>query len=500
MRILFLFLLLLTIQVDSLAQKKKNKSEEHVEQIIRRIVTKEDAQAHLNFLAADEMRGRNIGTPEIDIAANYIASQFRQWGIQAAPNTNDTYFQQVSFEKAVPSSVISFSIDKQTFKLNDDIIQIGGTNLDFNGDVVFVGYGTRSDFEKTDVRGKLVVALVGTSEQLGNLFSAYNESTNKNQLSKEYGGIGLIEIYAFPGMPWQNIVSLLSTPRIRLKKENEGVPHFWMKNSDNTLLTLLKENKKTAGVIKTSGAKLIYVAGRNVAGIVTGTDPDLKNEFLLVSAHYDHVGVRKKGNQPDSIYNGARDNAIGTVGLLETARFFARYPQKRSILFLALTAEEIGLLGSLWYADHPLIPLNKTVFNFNCDGAGYNDTTKATVIGLERTTAEESILKACQAFGLQAIKDPVPEQNLFERSDNFNFAKMGIPAIDFAPGFKAFDAELMKYYHQPADEVASLNFSYLEKYFRSYVYTNVILANIPTPPVWKVGDKFEPLSKKLYSK
>ncbi|TXI69226.1 MAG: M28 family peptidase, partial [Cyclobacteriaceae bacterium] len=167
---------------------------------------------------------------------------------------------------------------------------------------------------------------------------------------------------------------------------------------------------------------------------------------------------------------------------------------------LALTAEEAGLLGSSWYSDHPLIPLKQTVFNFNCDGAGYNDTSIATIIGMERTTAEPEIAKACEAFGLKATVDPVPEQNLYERSDNYNFAKKGIPAIDFAPGTKAFDAELMKYYHQPADEVSSLDFDYLIKYFRAYVYTNYLLATMPQAPVWKAGDKFEAEAKKLYGK
>jgi hypothetical protein len=498
MKILYTCLAIMVCHAALLAQKKKSKNELNIVQSINTIVTREDAQAHLTFLAADEMRGRN--TPEIDIAANYLAAQFKQWGVQPAPGTNNTYFQQVPFEKASSATSITFSVDEQVFKLNDDIIQIAGTNLDFNGDVVFVGYGTRADFEKTNVSGKLVVAFTGTSQQAGNMRAAFTEATTKNLLTKEFGGVALIEIYALPGMPWQNIVSLLSTPRIRLRKETEGVPHFWMKNSETPTLTKLKESRTATASIKTSGAGITYFSGRNVAGIITGTDPVLKNEFLLVSAHYDHVGVRKRGNQPDSIYNGARDNAIGTVGLLETARFFTRYPQKRSVILLALTAEEVGLLGSAWYADHPLIPLNKTVFNFNCDGAGYNDTTTATVIGLERTTAEVAIQQACQAFGIQAIKDPVPEQNLFERSDNYNFAKKGIPAIDFAPGFKAFDAELMKYYHQPADEVSTLNFSYLEKYFQSYVYTNVMLANMPVSPTWKTGDKFEAEAKKLYGK
>jgi Zn-dependent M28 family amino/carboxypeptidase len=185
---------------------------------------------------------------------------------------------------------------------------------------------------------------------------------------------------------------------------------------------------------------------------------------------------------------------------METAKFFSMYPPKRSVLLLAVTGEEKGLLGSSWYANHPLIPLKQCVFNFNCDGAGYNDKTVATVVGLERTTAESDLNKGCEAFGLKAGLDPVPEQNLYERSDNYSFAAKGIPAINFGPGVKAFDAELLKYYHQPEDEVSSLDLDYLMKYFRAYVYTNFLLANSLKAPYWKPGDKFEATAQKLYAK
>jgi Zn-dependent M28 family amino/carboxypeptidase len=191
---------------------------------------------------------------------------------------------------------------------------------------------------------------------------------------------------------------------------------------------------------------------------------------------------------------------LGTVAILNAARFFAKYPPRRSLIFLALTGEEKGLLGSAWYASHPLVPLEKTVFNLDCDGAGYNDTTLVTVIGLERTSAEENIAKACAAFGLKAGKDPAPDQNLYERSDNYNFAKKGVPAVDFSPGIKAFDEELMKYYHKPADEVNTLDFDYVVKYYRAFVYASYLLANAPKAPFWNAGDKFEQEGKSLYGK
>lgn len=468
---------------------------------ITALVTKTATEAHLTFLAADEMRGRKVGSPEIDIAANYIVSNFKQWGIKPSPGTNDTYFQLVDFQKSTPPSVVEFVVDGQTFKLKEDIVQIGTGDVNASGAIVFAGYGLREDFEKTDVKGKIVVTLTGTATDPSVMKALMTDAISKNALAKEFGAVALVEINTIPGVPWQGLAGFLGSPRTGLKKSEEaGIPHFWMKNSEVAALNALKESKSGKGSLKASGSKIVYFTGKNVAGVIEGTDPVLKNEYIVVSAHYDHVGVTKRPNQEDSIYNGARDNGIGTVGMMETARFFGKYPQKRSVLFLALTAEESGLLGSAWYADRPLIPLKQSVFNFNCDGAGYNDKTIASIIGLERTTAEPEIAKACTAFGLKATMDPVPEQNLFERSDNYNFAKMGVPAIDFAPGIKAFDAELGKYYHQAADEVSSLDFDYLIKYFRAYVYTNYLLANMPKAPVWKAGDKFEPEAKKLYGK
>jgi Zn-dependent M28 family amino/carboxypeptidase len=186
------------------------------------------------------------------------------------------------------------------------------------------------------------------------------------------------------------------------------------------------------------------------------------------------------------------------VALLQAAKFFGKNPSKRSILFLALTGEEKGLLGSEWYSNHPLIPLKQTVLNYNCDGAGYNDKTIATQIDFNRTTVDEQLKKACQAFGLELKGDPAPEQNLYERSDNVNFAVKGVPAVDLAPGVKAFDKELFKYYHQPADEVSSLDMNYIEKFHRSFVYGAYLIANAKERPMWVKGDKFEEAGKKLY--
>ena len=466
---------------------------------ITRLITTGEAEAHISFLAADEMRGRNTGSPEIDIAANYIATQLALMGIKKAPGQN-TYFQQVPLENAHPPTGGQFVLGEDKFSYKDDFILFKGGNQEWKGEVVYAGYGSVDELKQANVKGKVVMCLVGTKDAGGNPMAIFEASGGKYKDAKDAGAVGLIEIFASPQIPWPALVNYFSSVTMRAKAEGAAFPHVWLKDSDVASLKKIKDGA-LPGSLKVEGVKNLDVPSKNVLGVIEGTDPVLKKEYLVVSAHYDHVGV-KKNAQPgtDSIFNGARDNAIGVVGLLSTAKYLAQYPPKRSVLFIALTGEEKGMLGSKYYSDNPVIPLNQTVFNFNCDGAGYNDKTMATVIGLERTTAEAYLTKGCEAFGLKAALDPVPEQNLYERSDNISFASKGVPAINFAPGTKAFDEELMKYYHQPADEVGSLDFEYLIKYFRAYVYTNSLLANNPKAPVWKAGDKFEAEAKKLYSK
>ncbi|HRJ28300.1 MAG TPA: M28 family peptidase [Cyclobacteriaceae bacterium] len=490
------FLLAMLFLVSGFGWAQKNPVAE-----VTKCITSPEVEAHLTFLASDEMRGRDTGSPELEIAANYIAAQFKIFGLKTAPGLAN-YFQPVALENAHPAKAGELSLGGDIFKFKDDFILFEGGNQEWKGDFVYVGYGSTEELNQANVKGKMVIALAGTKDSGGNPMAIFSAAGGKFQDAKNAGAAGLIEIFASPQVPWPALVNFFaSNVSMRVKSSTNGsATHVWLKDSDADALKKIKDGS-LSGSLKIEGVKTEPVPTKNVIGMIEGTDPKLKNEFLVVSAHYDHVGVQKNA-QPgkDSIFNGARDNAIGVVGLISTAKYLAQYPPKRSVLFIALTGEEKGLLGSKYYAENPVVPLNKTVFNFNCDGAGYNDVTIATIIGMERTTAETDLAKACSAFGIKATIDPVPEQNLFERSDNYNFAVKGVPAITFAPGTKAFDEALLKYYHQPADEVSSLDFTYLIKYFRAYVYANVLLANNPAVPTWKAGDKFEAEAKKLYGK
>lgn len=488
-KILFLFLAV-AVSFSTFSQKKPLDE-------VTRLVRTADAEAHLQFLSADEMRGRDTGSPELEIAANYIASYFKQLGLQPAPGQTN-YFQTVELESVSPPTEGVVTIDTATFKLTQSLLVRKSDNISWQGDLIYVGYGSKEEITEA-VKGKMVVALAGARDMSSpnEIFSHTNDKVSRAQ---KLGAAGLIEVLVSSPIPWPGLVNYLGTnTRTDMKREG-SIPVVWIKSSENGIVEKLKSQNSIKGSLKIAGVKKKVLPAKNVVGVLTGSDPKLKDEYLVISAHYDHVGVAKKKAGQDSIYNGARDNAIGTVGMMETAKFLAAYPPKRSVVFIALTAEEKGMLGSQWYAEHPLIPLSKTIFNFNCDGAGYNDKTIVTVNGLEKTTAEEFLSAACSAFGLKATLDPVPEQNLYERSDNISFARKGVPAINFAPGIKAFDQDLMKYYHQPADEFASLDMEYLTRYFRAYAYSNYLIANSAKAPYWKPGEKYEVAAKELYKK
>jgi hypothetical protein len=487
-----LFLLACMVLAGSVFAQKK------IQKNIEKIVTAPDALAHLTFLAADEMRGRDTGSPEIDIAANYLKIQFIQNGIAPVAGNSNGYFQDFPMEKIIPPVAGTLTLDGTSFAWKDDLVPLNGVGASLQGEVVFVGYGKPQDFETYDVRGKIVVALAGSPETTRPLRALLRESPPKNKLAAAHGALALVEVMALPGMPWAAVQSYFSANRIVLKNDpSQPLPHVVLRNSESPALKAFLESRHAKGALDVKGIPSKPLRGRNVAGIIRGTDATLSQQWVVVSAHYDHVGV-KHNDTPDSIYNGARDNAIGTVALLETARFLSQHPPKRSVLFVAFTAEEKGLLGSERYVNHPLMPLEKMVFDLNCDGGGYNDTSIATVVALNRTSVDKQMQEACAAFGLGLGGDPAPEQTLYDRSDNASFALKGVPAANLSPGVKTFDEGLMKYYHQPPDEVGSLDMTYLEKFFRAFVLTTFRIANDNVLPVWIKGDKYEEAGKKLY--
>jgi len=349
--------------------------------------------------------------------------------------------------------------------------------------------------------GKIILVKGGSPES-EEARAAFGMRKEKIALAKKNGVLGIVELINTNERTWGYINHNFNEESISVaSKEDSSSDSFfytWVYDENGAINTSLDSKREVPLSIMMTEEKSSSIISYNVIGVVEGTDPKLKKEYIIYSAHYDHVGIGRADQKGDTIYNGARDNAVGTTTVLSMAENLAKYPTKRSALFILFTGEEKGLLGSEFYIDHPVIPLNQMVYCFNSDNGGYNDTSLATIIGLDRTTASQNIKDAATTFGLTAIEDPAPEQGLFDRSDNVHFAKKGIPAPTFSMGFTSFDGEVTKYYHQPGDEAHTLDYDYLLKFFQAYVLSGRNIANDPQTPFWIMGDKYEEKGKELY--
>ena len=460
-----------------------------------------ETETHLRFLASDELMGRKTGEQGNLVASRYIAEQFHLLGLKpAAPNSS--YLQPVPFKSTKPVTEGSIAVGDSVLKILDDFIVVEGKSSDMhNVPVVFANYGWvddkgYDDYKDLDVRGKIVVVQLGTPDSK-KPFEAIRASDAKAKLAADKGAVAIIEIFTAQ-MPWKNLLRFFTSESIKLAtdKVETTIPHIWVNAAKGGLFS--KDRLKNV-TMHTAEKKETNVLSYNVAGILEGTDPKLKNEYIVLSAHFDHIGINHT-NKTDSISNGARDNAFGVTAMLFAAKAFSQVRPKRSILFISYTGEEIGLLGSKYYVEHPLVPIKDCVFNLNCDGAGYDDMTKLTTIGLSRTDAKAELEVSAKAFGLTIGDDPAPEQNLFDRSDNVSFAAKGVPAPNFAPGMKTFGAEIMKYYHQTSDNPETIDFPYLHKYCQAYAYGARLIANRATAPKWIAGDKYEKAWQELFDK
>ncbi|GAB3176568.1 M20/M25/M40 family metallo-hydrolase [Telluribacter humicola] len=474
-------------------------------------LTKEVAEAHLRFLASDELMGRRTGEMGNRVAARYLAEQFRKYGATPVPGQS-TFYQTVPLERIGASGKGELVVNNEPLRNNEDWMLIAGDAASLSAPVVYAGYGLEDtakgweDYKGVDVKGKIVLVQSGSPDNQTPA-EIIASSNRKRQIAGEKGAVALIELFTVP-IPWNIVTRNFTRDQISLAQGNEGatrtsLPHVWVNGKEARLTRLLRAANTTAQ-LSTEGRKSERIVSHNVAAYIQGSDPKLRDEYIILSAHYDHVGVGKQGGQPytaeDSIFNGARDNAFGCVALLSSAEALAKNPPKRSVLILAVTGEELGLLGSRYYASNSLLALNKCIFNLNSDGAGYNDTSIVSVIGLDRTGAKAEIEAAAKVFGLDVVADPSPEQGLFDRSDNVNFAIKGIPSPTFTPGFRKFDQDIMKNYHQVSDNPETVDFGYLLKFSQAYTYAARLIADRTTAPQWTAGDKYEEAAKKLYVK
>lgn len=462
-------------------------------------ITKSQIEGHIYFLADDLLKGRATGSDENKIAASYLANTFRGYGVKPNPKTGN-YYQEVQLQKVDPPLESSISInDTKT----SNFAILNANEIDFNGDAIYLGFGLEEDYKGKDVSNKVIIIKAGNPEDQ-EVRTAFRSRKEKTAMAKKNGVLGIIELVNTTQQTWTYIDHNFNGDRLVVKevsdseKEKSNFVYTWVLDENGTIGDKIASQKKVPISFMMTAENITTVMSQNVIGLVEGTDPELKNEYIIYSAHYDHVGIGTADKDGDTIYNGARDNAVGTTTVLSMAQNLAKYPTKRSALFILFTGEEKGLLGSEFYVENPVIPLDQMVYCFNSDNGGYNDTSLATIVGLERTTAAQNIKDAAIAFGLTAIDDPAPEQGLFDRSDNVHFAKKGIPAPTFSMGFTSFDGEVTKYYHQPGDEANTLDYDYLLKFFQSYVLSGRNIANDPVTPFWIQGDKYEEKGNELY--
>ncbi|MBK9314220.1 MAG: M20/M25/M40 family metallo-hydrolase [Acidobacteria bacterium] len=504
-------------------------------------------RAHIKFLADDMLEGRGPGSRGGQLAARYIAAQFEALGLEPA-TADRTYFQQVQMigSRTDPSSRLTIKTNggDAEFRFGDEFV--GGTDLEqteipVSGDVVFVGYGISApelkwdDYKGQDVRGKVVMMMVNEPPATaaepelfaGKALTYYGRWTYKYEEAARRGAAGVILIHTneTAGYGWSVVRNSWGGERFGLLPEGK-TPTLQLKSwvTDETArkiaqmggqnLDQLRQaastrafrpvaiNAKVNMTLRTQVQRLI---SPNVAGILRGIDPALKNEFVIYSGHWDHLGIRP--DQPgDNIYNGATDNATGISGMIAIARAFQalNLKPKRSILFIATTAEEQGLLGAEYYVRNPLVPLAKTQANINIDSMNtLGLTTDITPLGAERSTLGPIIEAVAKENNLTISGDAHPEQGYFYRSDHFPFAKAGVPAVNFEPGSKFvghsekwIEEKTQDYrehrYHQPTDEYRpNWDFSGMVQQARLGFLIGLRIANTDEPQKWKKGDEFE---------
>lgn len=459
-----------------------------------------DLEAHLRFLASDELMGRAPGTPGIDAAARYIAEQFRRFGVVPVPGQGD-YFQRFTLTRVTPPRLASVFAVGDSARAGADVGLIAGGAFDTTMQAVYVGYGVNADhYGGRDVRGKIVVARAG-APGLTNPRLLLDAGAAKRRLADSLGAVAFVELVE-TAVPWNAIGRMFRGPRT-VMDYTDDIPHVWVNDATGGLRTVLEAQPAPTVRLFTEGVATTALRVQNVVGFIPGRDRRLAAEIVALSAHHDHLGAGLR-NGPDatpadSIFNGARDNGTGTVALLAAAEALAKQPPKRSVLLLSFTAEEMGLVGARYFADHPTVALDRIVYDLNVDTGGISDTTVVSLVGAGRTSATPLIERAMRAFGLNLYQSAEIEP-LFNASDNAPLAAKGIPAPTFSPGFRSLrDPLVARYYHRAADHAdASYPFGYLLRFSKAYARAARLIADATERPRWTPGDAFESAARNLY--
>jgi hypothetical protein len=308
---------------------------------IKEFVQQSDVEMHIYFLAADEFKGRDTGTPHLDIAGRYIATWFMTNGVKPLPG-HDNYYQTIPFSRLTATHDGLIAIGDSSYTLPDDFIILNAPRGEFEGPVAVLEHGLGSELDDHDLEGKVVVVKAGASGQISPQ-QWFMSASEKNEEMRERGAAAVIELYDSPQIPWQMLVNYLNQDRLEIdenaeeEEENRDMPYIWLNSTGLDLHSAFSAMESADATIRIDGEEAEIVTSNNVVGYIEGTDPALKDEYLLLGAHYDHVGVIPGEDEGNYIYNGARDNAVGTSAVMLAARYLAKNPPKRSVIFAAWT-------------------------------------------------------------------------------------------------------------------------------------------------------------------
>ncbi|GMG85987.1 M28 family metallopeptidase [Biformimicrobium ophioploci] len=503
-------------------------------------------RAHVTYLASDELQGRDTGSEGYEQAADYVAAQFREIGLQ--PAGEDGFKQTVPFRRAShteqkPTAVLHTADDDIELAFGEDFLAGAGQAQQASAvtaEMVFAGYGIDAprfginDYEGLEVDGKIVVVLSGRHASLPTEEGAhYRSGRTKLQTAAARGAVGMISVHtpqAEKRRPFERSAKYAERPNLRWVGK-DGVPSDTVPGvHPGIYLDIGAAEKLFAGAPQQlaqvfeaveKGEKLQgfdlavraslsnhsqheQITSPNVVAMLPGSDPQLKDEFVVFSAHLDHIGLDAHAEEgADHINNGALDNATGVAIMLETARMFAEGERpRRSILFVAVTGEERGLLGSDYFAQYPTVPGDKMVANINLDMPlvlyPFNDVI---AFGAEHSSLGETVARAAANAGIKLSPDPMPEQGLFTRSDHYSFVRQGVPSVFLVVGFESADPDidggevftnfLKTDYHRPSDQIdLPINYLAAKKFTEVNYEIGREVANTEERQRWNQGNFF----------
>jgi Zn-dependent M28 family amino/carboxypeptidase len=512
------------------------------------VVEPGEIDAHIRFLASDLLEGRAPATRGGRLAAEYIAAQLRLFGVE--PGVNGSYFQEFPIEVVGADrsklSVVASGRASARLRYPEDVVVWAGSaapRSEASGELVFVGYGTAApefrwdDFKDVAVRGKILLVLVNDPPETAaepNLFGAramtyYGRWTYKFEEAERRGAAGMLIVHTTEraGYPWHTVVGSWAKEQRMLPRPAAGPAPIGVRGwiTDSAAATLLSQAGIDLAQLKRAAESRDFrpvptgidvamsfpntverLQAVNVVGVVRGTDPAKRDEYVAYTAHFDHLGIGPPVNG-DSIYNGASDNASGVAVILGVAHSAAHSPRPaRSQLFVFVDAEESGLLGSEYYAAHPTVPIDRIIANLNVDGGNLLGRARTLrVLGDTKSSLGPMLAELVRADTLNIEPDTHPERGYFYRSDHFSFAKVGVPSASVAAGVQFVGrpegwgvAQNEDYtahrYHQPSDEYRpDFDLSGAAQLADIVYRFGSWLGNSPVVPTWNADAEFRAL-------